>query len=269
MTRVGFYDASYGNFAAQVYADVRREAFGRDLGQNSWLTHDELDRFAAWLGLGPTSRALDVACGSGGPALELVQATGCHITGIDMHEAGIAAASRMASERGLDARASFRQADAAARLPFDDASFDAILCVDAINHLRGRAAVLAEWKRVLAPGGRLLFTDPITVTGPLDSEEIAVRASIGYFLFVPAGANERLLAACGLHLVAVEDASENMASVARRWCDARASRAEALEQAEGAETFAGQQRFLAVTSMLAAERRLSRLVFKAERPAGG
>ncbi len=42
-----FYDSTYVNFAANVYADVRAEAYGEDLGQNSWLTADErrLSRF--------------------------------------------------------------------------------------------------------------------------------------------------------------------------------------------------------------------------------
>jgi len=40
---------------------------------------------------------------------------------------------------------------------------------------------------LLASGGRLLFTDPLTVTGVLGSDEIASRTSIGYGLFVPLG----------------------------------------------------------------------------------
>jgi SAM-dependent methyltransferase len=265
--KVALYDANYGNFAAQAYAEVRREAFGHDLGQNSWLTLEEIERFIAWLELGPSSSVLDVACGSGGPALHIAQATGCRMTGVDIHQDGIAAASRMAGERGLAERAGFRQADGAGRLPFDDGTFDALLCVDAINHLRNRAAVLAEWGRVLRPGGRLLFTDPIMITGIVDSEEIAIRASVGYFLFTPAGVNERLLTEAGLRVVAVDDATDKVATVARRWREARACHADALRKAEGEETFEGQQRFLAVSSALAAEGRLSRMIFRAERPA--
>ncbi len=67
----------------------------------------------------------------------------------------------------------------------------------------------------------LLFTDPVAITGLLDSNEIAIRTSIGYFLFVPLGENERLLAAAGLNVVAVEDTTDVLAAVASRRGDAR------------------------------------------------
>src|SRR6185436_7935854 len=93
-------------------------------------------------------------------------------------------------------------------LPFADASFDAIMCIDAINHLPDRPRVLADWARLLRPGGRLLFTDPTVVTGEISNQEIAVRASIGFFLFVAPNTDERMLASTGLHLVLKEDLTE-------------------------------------------------------------
>jgi hypothetical protein len=49
----GHYNANYGNFQTELYAQIRREAFGEDIGQNSWLTSDEQDRFFEWLDLSP------------------------------------------------------------------------------------------------------------------------------------------------------------------------------------------------------------------------
>ncbi len=120
---------------------------------------------------------------------------------------------------------------------------------------------------MLRPGGRLVFTDPIVVTGALTNEEIAIRSSIGFFLFVPPGTDEQVIAAAGLELVSRDDRTENMAETAKRWCAARAARAGELQRIEGAETFEGQQRFFEVAARLAAERRLSRFAFCAERPA--
>ncbi len=263
---VDLYGASYGSFERDVYAEVRREAWGEEIGQNSWLTREELERFAVSLQLDGSSRVLEIGCGSGGPALHLARSSGCSIVGVDLHEDGVINATRMSREAGLDARASFVRADASEALPFATGSFDALLCVDSVNHLRDRASVFAEWARALAPGGRVLFTDPITVTGPLSADEIAIRASIGYFLFVPPGADERLLRDAGLQPLAVEDATENMAAVAQRWLAARAGRAGTLREIEGEQTFDGQQRFLEVTARLARERRLSRFVYLAEKP---
>jgi hypothetical protein len=126
--------------------------------------------------------------------------------------------------------------------------------------------VLADWARLLRPGGRLLFTDPVVVTGAVGSDELATRASIGFFLFLPAGENERLLGEAGLSVLAVEDTTESMAAVAGRRGEARANHAEALRQTEGAEAFEGRQRFFETASLLAAERRLSRLAYAAEKP---
>ena len=164
------YSANYANFQTELYAQIRHEAFGEDIGQNSWLTSDEQDRFLAWLELSPGKTLLDVACGAGGPALRIAATTGCSVVGIDVHEQAVSMASSLAAQQGLAERAKFRAADATGPLPFSNASFDAITCIDAINHFPDRPRVIAEWARLLKMGGRLLFTDPITLTGPLTLE---------------------------------------------------------------------------------------------------
>lgn len=50
---------------------------GEDIRQNSCLTDDEQDIFIGWLGLDAEAHSLDVACGSGGPKLQMVQQIGC------------------------------------------------------------------------------------------------------------------------------------------------------------------------------------------------
>jgi SAM-dependent methyltransferase len=263
---VSYYGAYYRNFADDAYAEIRRAEFGEDLGQNNWQTRSELERFASQLELAPAARLLDVACGAGGVTVHLAQVTGCEATGVDQEEAGLANARRLAREAGIDARARFLQADASRPLPFDDGSFDAVLCIDALNHLPGRQAVFADWARALTPGGKLLFTDPVTITGLVSSQELALRSSIGYFDFAPPGEDARLLSAAGLHVIAVEDLTETIDAVARRRFDVRAERSEALRALEGDDAFEGRQRFLVTVAKLARERRMSRFAFLAEKP---
>jgi SAM-dependent methyltransferase len=259
----GHYSAQYEQFAADVHSQVRSAAFGEDIGQNSWLTADELERFAGWLELGSSTCLLDVACGSGGPALHLVRLTGCKITGVELYAEAVASGNQQARDGGLESQATFVQADASEQLQLGSGSFDAILCIDAINHLRDRPRVFADWVRLLRPRGRLLFTDPLVVTGMLGSDEIAGRTSIGYGLFGPIGENERLLAAAGLRLVTIEDTTEHMAVVARRRHDARAEHEATLRKTEGDDAYEGRQRFFELAARLAGKRQLSRYVYLA------
>jgi cyclopropane fatty-acyl-phospholipid synthase-like methyltransferase len=257
----GHYNANYGNFQTELYTQIRREAFGDDIGQNSWLTSDEQDKFLKWLELSSGKTLLDVACGAGGPALRIAAITGCSVVGIEVHEQAVTTARSLAVERGLAERAEFRSADANRPLPFSDASFDAITCIDAINHLSDRPRVVADWARLLKLGGRLLFTDPITLTGPLTSEDIAVRSSAGSYLFVPHGYDECVIAQCGLRLMVCEDVTANMARIAEARRAARASRSAALREIEGDQAYEGQQEFLGIAARVAREGRLSRFVY--------
>lgn len=256
--------STYAHFTEDALASVRRETFGVDIGQNSWLTVEEYDRFFSWLGLTPDDHVLEVASGSGGPALYLASTVGCRVTGIDANAAGVTTASEMAVRSKQHHRVRFSVADANARLPFDDDSFDAIICIDAMNHLPDRLPVLTEWNRVLRAGRRAMFTDPVVISGAVTNEELALRSSIGVFLFVPPGVNERLIAEAGLRLVLQEDVTDNAALVAGRWFQARGRHRNDMARIEGEERFESLQRFFATVHQLSAERRLSRIAYLAE-----
>jgi SAM-dependent methyltransferase len=263
---VDLYDNVYSDFASDAEAAVRREAYGEDLGQSSWLTAAEWLGFADRLGVDARSDVLEVGSGSGGPAVYLAAARGCRVTGVDINEHGVKNARILAESRRLSDRARFETVDAGRPLPFADNRFDAIVSNDAMCHIAGRPAVLRDWHRVLKPGGRALFTDALVVTGPVSHQELATRSSIGYYLFVPPGTNERMLQDAGFELKAVEDVTGNAADVASRWHDARARHRTALVGREGEDNFEGLQRFLRCVHTLSLERRLSRYAYLAEKP---
>ena len=267
MTRESnLYDEHYGNLGADPHAAVRQETYDEDLGQASWLTMAEARECFRLLDLAEGRSVLEVACGSGGVTCRMASETGATCVGIDINPHGIEAATAKAIEQGLGKRVSFRIHNAAERLPFAHQSFDAVFCNDSINHFPGRREVLRDWHRVLRPGGRLLFTDPIVVTGQLSNEEIRTRSSIGFFLFTPVGENERLLTEAGFGVKDVRDVTEAVASIAGAWRDARARRRDALVALEGQNDFDSVQRFLDVAHRLAGERRLSRFLYLATKP---
>ena len=76
-------------------------------------------------------------------------------------------------------------------------------------NLADRRRLFDEWRRVLRPAGRALYTDPVVVTGLVSREEVATRSSTGNFEFGPPGINERLLAEAGFQLVKTEDVTGN------------------------------------------------------------
>jgi len=264
--RVDLFDSTYSNFTEEVLDAIRKKTFGTDIGQNSWLTVDEYERWLPWLNLNDNAYLLEVASGSGGPARYVARSTGCHVIGIDANESGVTTASELAAEAGDSDRVSFRVADATAPLPFVQGSFDAVLCIDSMNHFPNRLDVFREWSRVLRPGGRAIFTDPVLITGPVTNDELAGRSSIGLFLFVPPGVNERLIKEAGFRLVRQEDVTANAALVSGRWHDARAAHWTDLVQIEGEERFEGLQKFFAAVHQLTSERRLSRMLYLVEKP---
>ena len=262
---VELYDGHYEHLEADVQVEVRRETYDEDLGQASWITLTEALGFFRALEIGPGRSALEVACGSGGVTCRMALETGATCAGVDVNPHGIRAALKRAQAQGLSASVSFHLADAGRPLEFADASFDAVFCNDSINHIPGRPEVFRDWHRVLRPGGRLLFTDPLVVTGPLTNEEMRARSSIGFFLFVPEGHNERLLAQSGFTVRDVRDLTGAVASVSDRWRRAREARRPALVTLEGDEGFEGVQRFLGTVHTLSSERRLSRFMYLASK----
>jgi SAM-dependent methyltransferase len=262
--RVDLYNSTYGNFKEQVLAQVRRETYGQDIGQNSWITSEEYDTFYTWLDLTAKPHVLEVASGSGGPALYLARTHGCNVTGIDINEEGLATARQTALTANI-AGVHFQFADVDQGLPFADEAFDAIVCIDSMNHFRDRLGVLCEWHRVLKAGQRILFTDPVVLTGPVSNEELAARSNIGFFLFVPPEVTERLIEQAGFRLLRREDVTGNIELTSGRWHAARQQHRDDLLKIEGQERFEGLQRFAAAVHKLTSERRLSRFVFLAEK----
>ena len=96
---------------------------------------------------------LDIGCG-GGFTCEFLSHKGANVTGLDQSAACIQAAQKHATQSDLTIE--YRQGEAE-QLPFADASFDIITCVDVLEHVADPQQTIAEISRVLKPGGTFCF----------------------------------------------------------------------------------------------------------------
>lgn len=101
--------------------------------------------------LKPGSRVLDAGCGASIFPVYLAK-IGQQVTGLDLHVP-------LGLNEAHDVAVNYCEGQLT-ELPFEDASFDNIFCISVIEHLghEGAPAALAEMRRVLKPGGRLLVT---------------------------------------------------------------------------------------------------------------
>jgi ubiquinone/menaquinone biosynthesis C-methylase UbiE len=261
-SRVDIYNTSYGNYERDVYREVRRETYGEDYGQTSWVTTEESHEIPRLLELTPGCSVLEIGSGSGRYALYVAKMARCQVIGLDVNVEGVRNASDLAERQNLSAQVRFQQCDVSQPLPFPGATFDAVYSNDVFCHIPGRLDLLKELWRVLKPGGRMIFSDALVVGGALSNEEIATRSLIGYYLFVPPGENEKLIAAAGFRLLDVTDTTASAAQVARRWHDAREKWKSELTALEGNTNFDGLQKFLRCVQTLTSERRLLRPVYR-------
>ncbi|MEU5725641.1 methyltransferase domain-containing protein [Micromonospora sp. NPDC047738] len=114
-----------------------------------------------WLGARARGRVLEVAIGTGRNLPHYpAEAT---LTGIELSPAMLGIARQRAADLGRSV--DLHEGDAE-RLPFDDASFDTVVCALSLCAIPHPVKAIGEMKRVLVPGGRLLLLDHIGSTWP-------------------------------------------------------------------------------------------------------
>jgi SAM-dependent methyltransferase len=118
-----------------------------------WYEH--WHRYCVALSAVAGKRVLDAACGEGYGSWLLAGAAS-EVFGVDIDHAAIAhAARRYAGRSNLHFVSGSCDA-----LPLDDASVDRVISFETIEHLSSQAAMLAEFRRVLAPDGALILSSP-------------------------------------------------------------------------------------------------------------
>lgn len=144
----------------------------------------------------PKAIVADLGCGSGAMLCEVLRVrptwTGY---GLDISEAAITYARRLAAHKAVAARAQF-QTGCLMNLPFASNSLDVVIASEVVEHLPHPERVFEELSRVLAPGGVLLVTVPAESHTPAHIQALNSAWDV-----------------CGL----IERAGLTVASVERKW----------------------------------------------------
>jgi SAM-dependent methyltransferase len=110
---------------------------------------ERADLFRRYVG-GPGRRVLDVGCRSG--ALTRAYLHGNVVVGIDVDQLALDEAARLGIET--------HWVDAEEGLPFEDETFDVVVAGELLEHVRDPAALVADARRVLRPGGTFVGSVP-------------------------------------------------------------------------------------------------------------
>ncbi|KPM52662.1 methyltransferase type 11 [Frankia sp. R43] len=109
------------------------------------------------LGLETGSRVLDAGCGMGEVARTMAVHFGLDVTGIDILDFNLDEARRRSEKAGLTERTRFVECDYHDLTRFEDEEFDGAYTMETFVHTADPERVLAEFHRVLRPGGRLVM----------------------------------------------------------------------------------------------------------------
>jgi SAM-dependent methyltransferase len=148
-----------------------------------WLAEDLAPR----LGLAPGMRVLDLGCGRAATSIFLAREFGVEVVAADLWIDAEGNAARIV-EAGVAGLVTAVHAEARS-LPFDHASFDAIVSVDAYHYFGTDVRYLAYLSQFVRPGGRIGLAMPANAIDPDDPEaqppspEIAAMVGVDWYTF--------------------------------------------------------------------------------------
>jgi tocopherol O-methyltransferase len=114
-----------------------------------------VDELAAFGGVEPGSRVADLGCGVGATGIRLAARLGCRVEGVTISPAQVARGREKARRAGVGGAVRCGLADALST-PFAPGAFDVVWSLESCELMPDKKAFLAECRRILKPGGRLV-----------------------------------------------------------------------------------------------------------------
>ncbi|RVX75460.1 Sterol 24-C-methyltransferase erg-4 [Exophiala mesophila] len=159
------------------------------------------------------ARVLDVGCGVGGPAREIIKFTGANVTGLNNNDYQIERSLRYAKKEGLEDKWSAVKGDFM-QMSFPENSFDAVYAIEATVHAPSLQGVYEQIFKVLKPGGvfgvyEWLMTDKYDNDNPHHREiRLGIEQGDGISNMVKVSEGLAAIKAAGFELEFHEDLAE-------------------------------------------------------------
>ena len=211
---------------------IERSVCGCDYGATSWTTQSEAEQMASLLQLRRQAVLLDLGSGAGWPALYLAKLTGCDVALVDLPIEGLRIARGRALLENESSGCWVAVADAA-ELPFAAASFDALCHSDLLCCLKRKLKVLSDCRRVLRPGGRMVFSVISVLPGLTHADHRRAVNSGPEFIESPAS-YPALLAETGWTVIEQRDVTAEFTVLTRQRLNAEVHQRSDLKVEQGA-----------------------------------
>lgn len=155
-------------------------------------------------GIEPGSKVLDAGCGIGGTSRLLAQKFKCVVSGIDLASQFIDAANFLTRCTGLEQKIIFHQGSIL-DMPFEDQSFDIIVCQHILMNIKDKDKAAREFGRVLKKGGRLILNEITKGEGNDMKYPVPWASSPDISFLVPWESMLTILESAGLSKVGISD----------------------------------------------------------------
>jgi SAM-dependent methyltransferase len=205
-----------------------RESAGEYVGQESFMSADEIRALAARAGIGPGVSVLDVCCGTAGPGTLIAREFGCAYLGVDASASAVA----LARQRAGELPCAFV---VGAVPPLPAGPFDVVLLLETMLAFADKGALARAVAAALRPGGRFAFT--LEEGPPLTAAERAAMPDADTVWLTPFDELEASLASAGLAVGWVEDHSRAHRAQAAALADAFAADGSAIAAVVGRRAF--------------------------------